>query len=158
MEDTLEERVQELAHHLLSNAVGDCGNAQRACFPCVPFGDVDASQRKGLISPAFQATFERGQVLEELTLIQIDGHAIDASGPSVASNAPEGILEGIQVDTTCQGMRFDPGQSRSFPAGAHGTKDRQIHRRETSWRMFLSIPLESGEAGRSRSGTDWRER
>jgi hypothetical protein len=33
MEDALEERVQELADHLLSNAVGDCGNAQRACFP-----------------------------------------------------------------------------------------------------------------------------
>jgi len=63
MEDALEERVQEIANHLLSNAVGDCGNAQRACFPCVSLGDVDASQREGLIGPAFQTTFERGQVL-----------------------------------------------------------------------------------------------
>jgi hypothetical protein len=77
-----------------------------------------------LVSPSFQATFERGQVLEELTLKQMDGHAIDSSGPPVASDAPEGPLEGIEVDTTCQGMCFDPGQSRSFPAGAHETKDR----------------------------------
>jgi hypothetical protein len=63
MEDTLEERVQETADHLLSNAVGDCGNAQRACFPCVSFGYVDTSQGQGLISPILQTTFERGQVL-----------------------------------------------------------------------------------------------
>jgi len=63
MEDALEERVQEIANHLLSNAVGDCGNAQRACFPCVSFWDVDTSQRKGLIGPSFQTTFERSQVL-----------------------------------------------------------------------------------------------
>jgi hypothetical protein len=43
MEDALEERVQELANHLLSNAVGDCGNAQRASFPCASLGNVDAS-------------------------------------------------------------------------------------------------------------------
>ena len=61
-----------------------------------------------------QATFERGQVLFELTLVQLNGHAIDARGASVATNAPEGPLEGIQVDTTSQGMRFDPEQSRSI--------------------------------------------
>jgi len=124
MEDALEERVQEVANHLLSNAVGDCGNAQRACFPCISFWNVDTSQRKGLVSPSFQTTFERDQVLYELTLVQLNGHAIDARGPSVTTNAAEGFLEFMQVDTTCQGMRFDPGQSRSFPAGAHGTKDR----------------------------------
>jgi hypothetical protein len=63
MEDTLEMRVQETANHLLSNAVGDCGNAQRACFPCVSFRNVDTSQREGLIGPSFQTTFERCQVL-----------------------------------------------------------------------------------------------
>jgi len=63
MEDTLEERVQETANHLLSNAVGDCGNTQGSGFPCVSFGDVDTAQRLGLISPILQAPFERGQVL-----------------------------------------------------------------------------------------------
>ena len=39
MEDALAERVQETADHLLSNAVGDCGNTQGSGFPCVSFGD-----------------------------------------------------------------------------------------------------------------------
>jgi hypothetical protein len=63
MEDTLEERVQEVTNLLLSNAVGDGGNAQRACFPCVSFGDVDAAQGEGLVRSILQASFERGQVL-----------------------------------------------------------------------------------------------
>jgi len=63
MEDDLKERVQEVTNLLLSNAVGDCGNAQRACFPCVSFGDMDAAQGEGLIRSVLQATFERGQVL-----------------------------------------------------------------------------------------------
>jgi hypothetical protein len=63
MEDPLEERVQETANHFLSNAVGDCGNTQGSGFPCVSFGDVDASQGEGLIGPVLQATLERGQVL-----------------------------------------------------------------------------------------------
>ena len=63
MKDALEERVQETANHLLSNAVGDCGNTQGPGFLCVSFGDVDTSQREGLISPILQATFERLQVL-----------------------------------------------------------------------------------------------
>jgi hypothetical protein len=63
MEDALEERVQETANHLLGNAVGDCGNTQGSGFPCVSFGDVDTSQREGLVSPVLQATFERGQIL-----------------------------------------------------------------------------------------------
>jgi hypothetical protein len=66
MEDALAERVQETADHLLSNAVGDCGNAQRARFPCVSFGNVDASERQGLVGPVFQTSFERDQVLDEL--------------------------------------------------------------------------------------------
>jgi hypothetical protein len=114
MEDALAKRVQETADHLLSNAVGDCGNAQRARFPCVSFGDVDASERQGLIGPVFQTAFERDQVLDELGLIQSDGDAIDARGSAVAFDAPEGVPKGQQVDTTCQGMCFDLGQSVPF--------------------------------------------
>ena len=63
MEDALEERVQETANDLLSNAVGDCGNTQGSGFPCVSFGDVDTPQREGSIRSILQASFERGQVL-----------------------------------------------------------------------------------------------
>ena len=144
MEDALAKRVQETADHLLSNAVGDCGNAQRACFPCVSFGDVDASERQGLIGPVFQTAFERDQVLDELRLIQSDGDAIDARGSAVAFDAPEGVPKGLQVDTTCQGMSFDLGQSVPFQ---QEPMERRIGRC-TRWRLrgecFLASLLSPG--------------
>jgi len=152
MEDALAKRVQETADHLLSNAVGDCGNAQRACFPCVSFGDVDASERQGLVGPVFQTSFERDQVLDELRLIQSDGDAIDARGSAVAFDAPEGVPKGKQVDTTCQGMCFDLGQSVPFQQSPWNEGPVDFPSREFVENV-LNSALEPGEAGRSRCGT-----
>jgi hypothetical protein len=144
MEDALEERVQETADHLLSNAVGDCGNAQRACFPCVSFGDVDASERLGLIGPVFQTSFERDQVLDELGLIQRDGDAIDARGSAVAFDAPEAVPEGKQVDTTCQRMSFDLGQSDPFQQEPMERRTGRLSIARVRGECFLTAPLSPG--------------
>jgi hypothetical protein len=144
MEDALEERVQETANHLLSNAVGDCGNAQRACFPCVSFLDVDASERPGLVSPVFQTAFERDQVLDELRLIQSDGDAIDARGSAVAFDAPEGVPEGKQVDTTCQRMCFDLGQSVPFQQEPMERRTGRLSNVRVRGECFLTAPLSPG--------------
>jgi hypothetical protein len=53
VEDPLEERTQELAEHLLSNAVADSGAAQWTPLP-VDFGDVDTTEREGLKRPLLQ--------------------------------------------------------------------------------------------------------
>lgn len=156
MEDTLEERVQETADHLLSNAVGDCGNTQGSGFPCVSFGDVDTTQRKGLIRPILQATFERFQILPEVcSSVQIDGDAIDARSSSVASNATEGFPKELQVDTTCQGMCFDPGQSRVL-------QQKPMERRTgrfTCWGLrrecFLATLLSPGRPDDPDAGPFW---
>ena len=115
MKDALAKRVQESANRLLSNAVGDSWDAQRSCSPCLCIlEDVDASEGEGLIGPSFQTFFEGGQVLSELGSIQIDGNAIDARCSPVAFNAPESVLQEELVDTTSQGMSFDPVQRRPF--------------------------------------------
>ena len=90
-----------------------------------------------------------------MTFVQIDGDAINASRSSIATNALEGGLQGIQVDTTCQGMCFALGQSRSFPAGAHETKDRRVARQGLRGECFLATLLSPGRPDDPDAGTVW---
>jgi hypothetical protein len=106
VKDPLEERTEELANHLLSNPVTHGGDTQRTGFT-VAFGDVDTSERMGLVCPILQASHESQQVLFEIIGEQFDADLVDPSGPSVAFDATEGVLHHCWGDPPRQRMCFD---------------------------------------------------
>jgi hypothetical protein len=90
VKNPLEERTEELANHLLSNPVTHGGDAQGTGFT-VALGDVDTSERVGLVCPILQASHESQQVLFEIVLEEFNADLVDPSGASVAFDATKGV-------------------------------------------------------------------
>lgn len=108
MKDPLEERVQELPEHLLSNAVADCWNTQWARL-AIALGDMDAAQGVGSERPVLELPHQGQLVLYEILLVQRNTDLINPRRAAITSHVAEGGVHDGRGNTPGQRVCFDLG-------------------------------------------------
>ena len=136
VKDRLEERTEEEANHLLSNAIADGGDAQRTGV-AVAFGDVDATQGQGLVGPVLEASHQGQQVLFEIAREQLDADLVDSGRSSVAFDVPKSDPHQFRSDPSRQRVRLDLGHLAGPFLLNSWDAERTIRTPATPWRMFL---------------------
>ena len=110
VKDRLEDGTQKQPEHLLSNAIPDCGDAERTCLP-VPLGDPDATQGQGPKGPLLELPHQSQQVRCEIVLVQTDADLVDPGGSAIALDVAKGGQHQGLSDPSRQRVCFDLGHT-----------------------------------------------
>jgi transposase len=110
VKDRLEDGTQKQPEHFLSDAIPDCGDAERTCLP-VPFGDVHTTQRQGPKGPVLEPPHQGQQVRRQIVLVPTDVDLVNPRRAALPLDVAKGGPQQGLGDPSRQRMCFDLAQT-----------------------------------------------